>query len=187
MTPARRAAIKKAQLASARKRRKRRIVAGSTVGVVAVTLAAGGGMRHGRKVRQRKYDAATLEFLRQASHPQLSLPVATGKKQDVTTFGKTRSGGGVIKDKNGQQRGNKKGAAGRRVKGEAAHAIYGRRVFKVDSVGTARSIKRSRGVYDNGRRWGYDSKARHKKYLEVDKPLRQRQAQERRRAKGGHG
>ena len=48
MTPARRAALKKAQLAAAKKRKRNRRVA-TAVGVVAVTAAAGGGYARGRK------------------------------------------------------------------------------------------------------------------------------------------
>lgn len=63
MTPARRAALRKAQLASAKKRkRNRRIATGA--GVVAVTMAGAGGYKRGRgkaRAREARVPSITLD------------------------------------------------------------------------------------------------------------------------------
>lgn len=182
MTPARRAAIKKAQEASARKRRRRNTKLAIAGGVVAVTGAAAAGHYGKKRVMKGRYNRAYQSFVGNALTPQLALPPGSNRPPRVRE--KYRPGGGVIVDRKGRQRGNKIGAAGKRVRGEAQHVNRQKRAFKVGNNGTAKIIGRVRGVYDFGRRLGYDPVERRDKYFKIDKPLRQSQAAARRRARG---
>lgn len=185
MTPARRAALKRAQQASAKKRRRRKTVAVTAISVAAV----GGGAIGGYKVRQRKvakgvqaYQAWNTNVYKQWATKKR--PLAIENRKDVTRFGKTRIGGGVMVDKSGRQRGNRVGLASQ-IKGQASILVPdAKRGFKVASDGTAVKVGRLRGLYDNNRRSGYDRQQRSRKYQNWDKPRIQAKAAQRNRGKG---
>ena len=185
MTPGRRAALKRAQQASAKKRRRRRTI---TITALSVT-AIGGGAIGGYKVRQRKvsrgvqaYQAWNAKvYQKWATKPR---PLAIESRKNVTRFGKTRIGGGVIVDKSGRQRGNRVGLASQ-IKGQASILVPdAKRGFKVKADGTTTSVKRLRGLYDNNRPWGYDRQQRSRKYQNWDKPRIQAKTTARNRGKG---
>jgi hypothetical protein len=188
MTPARRNALRKAQIASAKKRKRRRKVAVTTISVTAI----GGGAIGGYKAKQYTVARKNAKWLKkQEQHQAWSASVyqrwaqramrpgqkAISNKSDVTTFGKIRIGGGVMTDKSGKQRGNVIGAVSTRQKGEAKAAVFGQRVFKVGSEGpsSTRSVNRLRADYDARRRAEYNSAQRTRKYINWDKPRRQAQ------------
>lgn len=144
MTPARRAAIKKAQEASARKRRKRRIIAGTGITVVSVTAAAAGGYYARKGINKRRYRKAHEYFVSRT--PQLALPAGKTKlKRNLENS--------VFVDRAGNPRGRKNTIAPRKG------------VIKVNSQGVARSIKRNRPNYDASRRADYSPKERQLKYI----------------------
>ena len=199
MTARRRVALKKAQAASARKRRRNKLAKTAAVsgGIAAgITATALTGYKASTTVkkyqRAKRYSTHRAGLLkRQAAHKaahrqfvgnalfgqQLSLPQKGSKPAvDVTTFGKRRVGGGVIKDKSGRDRGNPNGLASPPGAGQAKMADPLRGGWYAAAPGSpnvTRSVKRLRGLYNNDRRWGYDSKERHVKYINVDKPRRQ--------------
>lgn len=191
MTAKRKAALRKAQLASAKKRRRKTMVKRATVGVVAGAALVGGGAIVGARVnktnildrrireaetRQRRYKRAHLLFMSKALRGDKAIPrVASKPKQDLTTFGKTRIGGGVIVDRANRQRGNRYGIA-KRLPGQAELAnVHGKRAFKVGSK-YALEITAPRGWYDLTRREGYDPGHRHRYYINWEKPRRQARA-----------
>lgn len=208
MTPARRAALRKAQIASAKKRRRRKTAAKTAlaVGVFGVGALAGSKINKTNVLNKRAMDGerrawakaargrwhtqAHRQFVRDAVFGQ---PLAISKtankhvpKVDVTTFGKRRAGGGVIKDRSGRDRGNPHGAA-KITKGQARIAAIpkaGGIVVGPSGSSSAYVVQRLRGLYNNDQRWGYDSNKRHVKYVNVDKPRRQAQAAARKKAKG---
>ncbi len=198
MTAKRRAALRKAQLASAKKRRRKTMVKRATVGAVAGAALVGGGAIVGARVnktnildrrireaeknawvkqaRGRWYKRAHSRFVSNALNGTKAIPrVASKPKQDLTTFGKTRIGGGVIVDKAGRQRGNRYGIA-KRLPGQAELAnVHGKRAFKVGSK-YALEITAPRGWYDLTRREGYDPGHRRRYYINWEKPRRQARA-----------
>lgn len=206
MTSARRAALRKAQIASAKKRRRKKRIVKATVTVGAFGAGALIGSKinktnvlnkravqnetraRAKAARGRWHTQAHRGFIRDALFgQQLALPrTATKPVVDVTTFGKRRAGGGVIKDKAGRDRGNPRGLA-KITKGQARLVTIPKAGgFVVGPTGgsSTHSVQRLRGLYNNGQRWGYNANKRHVKYLNWDKPRRQAQAAAKRRAKG---
>jgi len=170
MTSARRAAIKKAQAASARKRRgkkKRRIAAGvgagvGALGVIGVTLYAANN-----RSRRKKSGSTTAKAV--SSSPVNVVQQTTGSSPKPITFDKSfddsdigdidYSGPGkitVISER--QEEAKRKAARTQRKKN---------RVFAVDSSGTARSYRRYRPNDALRKRQNYDPKARAKRYEEA--------------------
>lgn len=206
MTAARRAALRKAQIASAKKRRRRKTAAKTAlaIGVFGVGALAGSKINKTNVLNKRAMDSerrawakaargrwhtqAHRKFVRDAVFGQPLAISKTASKPvvDVTTFGKRRAGGGVIKDRSGRDRGNPHGLA-KITKGQAQLVVIpkaGGIVVGSSGSSSARIVQRLRGLYNNGQRWGYDSNKRHVKYVNVDKPRRQAQAAARKKAKG---
>lgn len=165
MTPARRAAIKKAQAASARKRRRRNIAMATTAGVVAVTTAAAGGHYGRKQVYKRRYKKAHQEFLRRATGPQLALPAGPNGRRTTRLKAnyQKRARNSVMFDAAGNPRGNKNGLAAI-SKGQAK--MIRKRSHKIKVGKTAQVINRSRPNYDASRRADYKPSVRHLRYKE---------------------
>lgn len=188
MTPARRAALRRAQKAAAAKRRRRRRITTATVGVAVVSGSAIAGNKVRNNLYSKRYSKAHSDFVGRA----MAAGMAKSRRQrgrdsrtlmqygtDVSTFGRTRIGGGVAVDIKGRQRGNRYGLA-KRGKGQAQVLVPDApRGFKVNSRGRVVVVKRLRGLYDNNRRWSYDSTERSNKYYTQDKPRIQAKSQQR--------
>ena len=193
MTAKRKAALRKAQLASARKRRcRRKVITATGVGVGVLGAGAGAAYLHVRKtnriiqediiarkiagiraaqeeIRVARGAYAHAQFLKKASSPQLALPPGNpAANRKVTRLGrqKYRIGGGVAVDRQGRKRGNKKGLVqGPVAPGEAKKALHGKRVFKQGPTGIV-SQKRSKGNWNAKQRATYSPSLRRQRYLE---------------------
>lgn len=160
MTSARRAAIKKAQAASARKRRgkrKRRIATGVGIvgglGVVGVTLYAANNRSRNRK------SGSSVGVVQQTmtSSPQ---PITTDKSFDDSDIDDIDYGGPgkITSISERQEKAKRKAERTKRKKN---------RVFAVDANGVATGYKRYRPNDALRKRQNYDRKARAKRYEEA--------------------
>ena len=141
MTPARRAALRKAQIASAKKRKRRRAVVRTGLGVGALAGAAVGGDQTRKLVTRRKYQKAyDMHFGRGPT------AIRIGRRD-------ARLRPGVMVDRVGNQRGN------------APIVKNTNRWFKAKPNKLPYIIKKPRAGYDADRRNSYDHLARRKYYL----------------------
>jgi hypothetical protein len=141
MTPARRAALRKAQIASAKKRKRRRAVVRTGLGVGVLAGAAVGGDQTRKLVTRRKYQKAYDQYF---GNHQKSIRV--GRRA-------SRLRPGVMVDRSGNQRGN------------ALSARNTDRWFKAKANKLPYAIKRPRPGYDADRRTEYNAAARRRYYL----------------------
>lgn len=177
MTPARRAALKKAQLAAAKKRkstRRKNIVKGAAATVLAVTMGGAGGHYARKGVTKRKNRIAYAKFVETTRPTQLALPA--GKTKGKTTkidYSQRRMNNAVTVDKNGRPRGNKNGLA-KYEKGQAKWVPKHKRLVKVSRNGMAQTLRRNRAKYNALRRGSYSPGQRQLKYQNQDRPRIQR-------------
>lgn len=176
MTAGRRAAIKKAQAASARKRRGRRnkkIAIGAGIGVVAVTMAAANG--YGKRRRALIANAGVLEAtmappkkeIKHSSSKEIDLVRVTldeaieltprSKKFKRIDFSKAGKPDRVTMTKlKKQEQENKAKGTQRKGKGK----------FRVGETGATDKVLRNRPKFNDDRRNGYSASSRSKKYKE---------------------
>ena len=141
MTPARRAALRKAQIASAKKRKRRRSVVRTSFGVGVLAGAAVGGDQTRKLVSRRKYQKAYDGYF--GNHTK---SIRVGRRS-------VRNRPGVMVDRSGNQRGN------------ALSAKNTDRWFKAKPNKLPYAIKRPRPGYDADRRTDYNAAARRRYYL----------------------
>lgn len=177
MTAARRAALRKAQIASAKKRKRakvKRVAKGTAGGILAVTMGGLGGHYARKGVTKRKNRIAYGKFVETTRPTQLALPAGRTKgKVTKIDYGKRRADNAVLFDKNGRPRGNKNGLA-KYEKGQAKWVPKHKRYMKSLGDGTVQTLRRNRVKYNAQRRGSYSPGKRKLKYKNQDKPRIQR-------------
>jgi hypothetical protein len=174
MTPARKAALRKAQIASAKKRKRARVkrtAKGVAGGVLAVTMGGVGGHYTKKGVTRYKNKRAYAAFVKLATPTQRALP--PGSKTTKIDYSQRRADNAVLFDENGRPRGNKNGLA-QWEKGQAKWIPKHKRWMKSRSDGTVQPIKRNRVKYNAQRRGSYSPGERKLKYKNQDRPRIQR-------------
>lgn len=204
MTSARRAAIRKAQLASARKRRGRRkkriaTAVGVGAGVIGVTLAAKSYRRRGRGSKNvvnatmepsiQYSDSTDVDVVRHTISSQLTTrKTRSGRIKHGIDFGKTGSPVSVFVDI--ERRSPRWVRTESKLK-RAARGNRGYRRIRVGKDGSIDIVKRNRQNFNAQRRNDYDSAVRSNNYenqkkkkknkpIHLTKPYRDQKAIEKR-------